>query len=148
MATILVVDDDRITRLVIKRMINNLGHIALEAENGAIGEMILGHAPIDLLFIDIYMPEQDGIETIHHIRKQTKLLPIIAMTASEPGNDKCYMRHASLLGATKTFQKPLRECQIQEALALIQPKQAFAPVPSTVRSEPTAQHRCLQPAGL
>ena len=148
MATILVVDDDRITRLVIKRMINSHGHIVLEAENGAIGQMLCGQMHIDMLFVDIYMPDQDGIETIHNIRRQTRLLPIIAMTASEPGTDNCYLRHAKLLGATMTFQKPLQEFQIQEALTLILPKPAVLPVPSMLRSEPTAGHRFLEPAGL
>ena len=148
MATILVVDDDTITRLVIKTMINNHGHVVLEAENGAIGQMLFGHVHIDLLFVDIYMPEQDGIETIHNIRKQTKLLPIVAMTASDPGSSKCYMRHARLLGATKTFQKPLLAIQVQEALALILPKQALPSVPSTLRSEPTVRHCLQQGAGL
>jgi serine phosphatase RsbU (regulator of sigma subunit) len=62
----LVVDDDRVTRLLVRRALEGFGCApVLEAENGRAAQEILGrHPEIDLVLTDILMPEVDGLELL------------------------------------------------------------------------------------
>lgn len=88
---ILVVDDSAVMRKIIQRTINlcglDIGNL-YEAGNGREGLDELKKHLIDLLFIDINMPEMNGMEMLAEVRKQkeTKNLPVlIVSTESNKG---------------------------------------------------------------
>ena len=63
---------------------------------------------MDLVIVDLSMPEQDGLETIRQLRRATPHLPIIAMSGGgATGQPTSHLDLAHHLGATHTFEKPI-----------------------------------------
>ena len=85
---ILVVEDNKINRKVIRALLKKLGYEALTEEDGYKALTLLEQdGTIDLIFMDMYMPGIDGIETTRRVRELEKKeererTPIIALTAA------------------------------------------------------------------
>lgn len=80
---ILVVDDQIINRLVAKQMLEHQGFEVESADSGSKALQLLEQSLVDLVLMDLHMPEMDGIETTIQIRNRYTLdeLPIVALTA-------------------------------------------------------------------
>jgi CheY-like chemotaxis protein len=80
-ATILVVDDDRDVRLLAVSCLENLGYQVLAADGGQTAiDIAASEARIDLVLIDIAMPEITGIEAMQAILKKRPCIPFLYMT--------------------------------------------------------------------
>ena len=66
MASVLVIDDDPITRAVVGAVLESAGHIVSEAAGGDAGLTTFCSISPDLVITDILMPGKDGIETIRN----------------------------------------------------------------------------------
>jgi CheY-like chemotaxis protein len=96
--TILVVDDDARNIFVITSALERAQLEILYAENGRDALERMENTPgIELVLMDIMMPEMDGYEAIREIRKQFHSVPIIAVTAKAMMGDreKCIQAGAS-----------------------------------------------------
>lgn len=84
---ILIIDDEETNRLLIKLILRRYQNFLFwEAHNGRVGIEILENQNIDFVFMDINMPEMNGIETTYHIRNKmpsVNNIPIIAVTAQK-----------------------------------------------------------------
>jgi type II secretory ATPase GspE/PulE/Tfp pilus assembly ATPase PilB-like protein/ActR/RegA family two-component response regulator len=102
---VLVVDDDRITRMLVKLLLEREGYEVLEGENGSQAIEIANRERPDLLIIDLMMPEMDGYQALEKLRSNVSLLalPVMVLTAeSGPG-----IEHRVLeLGADDYIIKP------------------------------------------
>ncbi len=85
--TILIVDDDQEIRKLIKIYLQNDGYTCLEAANGLEAVAIATEKSIDLMILDVMMPEMDGISACVKIR-ETQNLPIIMLSAKSEDMDK------------------------------------------------------------
>jgi diguanylate cyclase (GGDEF)-like protein/PAS domain S-box-containing protein len=85
METILVVDDEPVTRLRLKHILSGVGYQVLEASDGRQALRVMASTPIDLVLMDICMPVLDGFRTLRLCRQMYSLaeLPVVMMTASE-----------------------------------------------------------------
>src|SRR5262249_4832800 len=104
---VLVVDDDVRNIFALTSALESYDIKAMRAENGRAGiEALERHPDIDLVLMDIMMPEMDGYETIRAIRRieRFKNLPIVALTAKamKADRDKCVE-----VGASDYIAKPL-----------------------------------------
>lgn len=106
MATILVVEDEKNIRLLIQRLLTQAGYHTLTAENGAQALDLLVETHVDLLVLDVMMPELDGFQVVKEIRQWDRNLPIILVTAKETVADK---KTGFLAGADDYLVKPLAE---------------------------------------
>ncbi len=84
---ILVVDDEKLIRNVIREYLENEKYEVLEAENGFDALRVLETNKVDLIILDIMMPRMDGFETLKEIRK-TKDTPVIMLSAMKEEEDK------------------------------------------------------------
>jgi PAS domain S-box-containing protein len=88
--TILVVDDRWANRAVIKNLLEPLGFIVLEAENGYHGILMAKNNSVDVIIADLAMPEMNGIEMVRQLRQMPKFqnIPILALSASIVESEK------------------------------------------------------------
>lgn len=84
---ILVVDDEKLIRNVIREYLENEKYEVFEAENGFDALRVLETNRVDLIILDIMMPRMDGFETLKEIRK-TKDTPVIMLSAMKEEEDK------------------------------------------------------------
>ncbi len=84
-ARLLLVDDNRVNRLLLGRQLAQLGHQVDVAENGRQALAQLRQRPYDLLLLDIEMPELDGFEVLAQLKADTALrdLPVLVTSALE-----------------------------------------------------------------
>lgn len=103
---ILVVDDDRVTRLRLEHLLKNAGYSVLTAANGKQAIDIVRTETIDLVLTDFMMPVLDGVKTARLIRQlyDRAELPIIMMTAME-GREQ--ILQVFEVGANDYIAKPL-----------------------------------------
>ncbi|HYV68014.1 MAG TPA: response regulator, partial [Myxococcales bacterium] len=97
---VLVIDDDVRNIFALTSVLESHGLEVLYAENGKDGIAVLERNPdVNLVLMDVMMPEMDGYETMKAIRKDPahKALPIIAITAKalKEDRDKCIVAGAS-----------------------------------------------------
>jgi DNA-binding response OmpR family regulator len=79
---VLVVDDDPITRELLRGVLERAGHDVREAADGRAGLRDLYAAPPDLVILDVEMPELDGWTTLERIRDISEV-PVLMLTARE-----------------------------------------------------------------
>ena len=82
MASILIVDDAAFMRMTIKKMVEAYGHTVVgEAGNGVEGISQYKALKPDVVFLDLTMPEMNGMETIKHIKDFDPHAKVIVCTA-------------------------------------------------------------------
>jgi class 3 adenylate cyclase len=81
----LVVDDNRVNRLLLGRALEQLGHTVTFAENGRLALEALRQRPVDLILLDIEMPEMDGYQVLDALRSDAHLrdIPVVMMSSVE-----------------------------------------------------------------
>ena len=87
--TVLVVEDDPATRLLMQRTVERLGHAAALTENGRQGmEWLAGNEPPVAILLDLQMPELNGFEFLAALRseKRWNAVPVIVVTAKHLSN--------------------------------------------------------------
>lgn len=118
-ARILVVDDDKAIRLLLRAVLERRGHSVVEAENGDEGLRYYRAAPADLVIADIQMPVMDGLQMIKELRDDFPTAKIIAISGEKGG-----LAAAQPL-SQGTFEKPLYMAEFLDAV------QKFASAPGT-----------------
>lgn len=84
MAKILVIDDGESVRKMLQAVLKSAGHEVSTAADGRQGMQAVARQSVDLVIVDIIMPEQDGLETITQLRRGYPNIKIIAISASSP----------------------------------------------------------------
>ncbi len=80
-ATILIADDDRSHRLMLTTMMQEWGFDAREASDGREAFEVVRTKPVDLILMDMRMPNMDGIEATREISSYNPSIPIVIVTA-------------------------------------------------------------------
>ncbi len=80
--TILVIEDDRMNRMMLTRSLTQAGHTVVTAEGGRQGLEMLNAQPFDVVLLDVQMPEMDGFDVLEHIRGDSVLqhIPVIMVS--------------------------------------------------------------------
>lgn len=130
MAIILIVDDDPTVRLIAGELLRSEDHAIVEAADGDEALKIVASMAVDLVVLDMLMPNKDGLETIVELRRHNPGIRILAISSGgrmEPGH---LLRTAMMFGADECLQKPLRLTCFSQAVArlLTQTSQATCPI--------------------
>lgn len=106
MARILIIDDEASVRSVMRRYLKLEGHEVIEAGDGRAGLRIYREDPADLVITDLFMPEQEGLETIRELKRTYKDVRILVVTGIQAGGLFDFREHAIMFGAQRTLTKP------------------------------------------
>ncbi len=107
MATILVIDDEAVDRLLVAELLRAEGHEVVEAANGVEGIAANDKTEVNLLITDIMMPEKDGIETIKEFKRNSPNMKILAISGGGVYGDLTSLKMTEFLGADSTLTKPI-----------------------------------------
>ena len=106
---ILVVDDDKHTRKLLRAVLENAHYTVTTATNGEEALEALDKEHIDLVVLDIMMPKMDGYEFTRFVRETDNALPILMVTAKHlPADEK----KGFLVGTDDYIKALLRRAQI------------------------------------
>lgn len=89
MFSILVVDDDKSTRLYLKAVLEGVNYNVHLAKNGVNALEIMDKEHVDLVVLDVMMPKMNGYEFTETLRKNNNNLPILMVSARQLPQDKC-----------------------------------------------------------
>ena len=139
---ILVAEDNPVNQTVIMRMLEKMGHHATLAENGREALSMLQAGTFDLVFMDVQMPEMDGLTATRKIREselQTgSHIPIVAMTAHAMKGDKERCLQA---GMDAYITKPVSSVGVEETIAGIFIVENKAEQKAENKAEQAAEHK-------
>ena len=99
--TVLIVDDEQRIRKLISDFLQRDGYTIVEADNGQSALALFATERIDLVILDVMMPEPDGLTVCREIRKKSSV-PIIMLTARSEELDQLF---AFELGAGRFSQQ-------------------------------------------
>ena len=113
--TVLIVDDEPVNRLVLARMVEHFGSRWLEAASGAEALAVLAQQPVDLVLMDIHMPQMSGIQTVEALRAAAgpnRDAPVVAVTGDTTRERRDYLA----LGFDDYANKPISLASVQTML--------------------------------
>jgi len=121
LANILVVDDDPAVQTTIRLLLERAGHRVVVAGDGRKGLETFETDVFDLLFLDIFMPGMDGLETMRLMLRLRPEIPIIVISGrpivSEAMSEPDFLSMATKLGAIRTLPKPFRPAELEAAVS-------------------------------
>lgn len=108
---ILIIDDEAALRHSLTRILQGAGHDVTTAENGREGLAYLSQQPFDLVYLDIRMPDMNGLEVLKSIHRKHPLVAVVLFTAQPDLNSAI---QAMREGAIDYLLKPLKPQNIIE----------------------------------
>jgi CheY-like chemotaxis protein len=105
-ARVLIADDDAEARILVRRVLHDLGHQVLDAYDGAEALRLLEGTPFDLVVADVYLGEADGMELLVRIQQRGLRVPVLAISGGGYRSGEDVLKLASACGAAATLEKP------------------------------------------
>jgi CheY-like chemotaxis protein len=138
---ILIIDDDQEQRQLFATVLTDAGYAVVQAAEGQAGVALYRQAPCDLIITDIFMPNEDGIETIFELKSRWPHVKIIAISGggrwAQYGNvvgpDEP-LDMATHFGADRTLKKPVKIQTFLESVAELLHIKISPQTPVSVRS--------------
>jgi two-component system, sensor histidine kinase and response regulator len=138
---ILVAEDNAVNQAVILRVLQKMGHTPVLAQTGKEALALASRENFDLVFMDVQMPEMDGLAATAAIRESETAsgnhLPIFAMTAHAMTGDRERCLEAGMDGY---ITKPVRFSDIEQTLSAFE-NAPMTPVLSTQPAEPASWNK-------
>jgi CheY-like chemotaxis protein len=116
-AKLLVIDDEKLARLTIRKILERVGHDVVEATNGADGIAMFRANPCELVVTDIVMPEKEGVETIKELKRDFPEVPVIAISGGGRTRNLDFLKLAMQNGADMVLAKPFSHEDLSTAVA-------------------------------
>ncbi len=111
MEKILVIEDDKITRRLIKEILSRTGYDVIEAEDGAKGLEAFKSEKPDLVITDYQMPVMNGLRVLSEVRSGSPNVPVIMLTGF---GDIALTIKSIQIGAFDFLEKPINAPQLKE----------------------------------
>jgi CheY-like chemotaxis protein len=121
LARILIIDDDPGVQSTIRLLLEREGHSVAVASDGREGLVAFTAEQFDLLFLDVFMPGMDGLETMRLIHRRQPNMPIIVISgrpfAPDLAPEPDYLGMATKLGAVCSLPKPFKPAALLATVA-------------------------------
>lgn len=123
MSRVIVIDDDAELRAGLAERLRDAGFEVSEAPDGAAGLNLQRDHPADVVITDIFMPGQEGMETVHKFRSAYPDMKIIAISGGIAKHGKFnFVPVARAIGADRCLRKPFKTSDLVGAIReLLQP---------------------------
>lgn len=110
-ARVLIVDDSRSMRQMVRSALEASGHEVHEGEHGRAALQVLESQPVDLIVTDVNMPEMDGLTLTREVRQleRHRFTPILVLTTEHKDEIK---QKGKAAGATGWLVKPFNPAQL------------------------------------
>ena len=118
----LIVDDVEINRVLLVQFFQQ-EYVIIEAENGKEALEIMEHQPVNIVLLDLVMPEMDGYEALSILKRKERYasIPVIVMTAHNDGDSEA---RAMEMGAadfvTKPYNPIIVRCRVHNVMARLE----------------------------
>lgn len=109
MKSVLVVDDDPSIRALIRLYLESAGYAVIEAADGRRAMAALDGQAVDLVILDIFMPEMDGLEVLQALRGHCEACKVMAISGGSAKIGMDLLGHATIFGADAVLEKPFGE---------------------------------------
>ena len=113
---ILIVDDEESVILVLTQLLKRAGYEVRSTQSAKDGFFLQRENPADLIIMDIFMPNINGLEAITRLKKTYPDTPIIAMSGGGSFAGRDSQELAVEKGADLTFRKPFKSADFVEAI--------------------------------
>ena len=114
---ILVADDARASRMLLRIILQKKGHIVTEAEDGVQALELMQHEDFDLVFLDMQMPRLGGLEVARAFEPHGRKAPmLVALSAQAQPEDQ---KAAEEAGISAYITKPLQEEQLDKVIRIV-----------------------------
>lgn len=122
--SVLIVDDEPMTRNLLRLMLERAGFEISEAEDGLQALLMVAERPPDLLLLDVMMPNMDGLTVCEKLRAQaeTAVLPVVMLSARISPE---MVKEGIKVGATRYLGKPINREELIETI-----REVLANIPS------------------
>ncbi len=130
MPAILTVDDSRAVRTIVGKQVKELGFEVLEAEDGVQGLAVLAESQVDLVLLDVTMPNMDGPTMLQKMREAGNKTPVIMLTSE---SKRSIVAGAMKQGINDYILKPFK------------PEELRTKVLSVLQGEPGGVDSLVQP---
>jgi two-component system cell cycle sensor histidine kinase/response regulator CckA len=126
--SILLIDDEPAVRLVTGRMLSELGHQVVTADSGRRGLELLKQQPdaIDLVVLDLTMPEQSGEQTLHQLRVVRSNIPVVITSGFQAEDASMLLQMPNVVGF---LDKPHTMTSLEMLLASVAERTPLAKGP-------------------
>lgn len=112
MARILLVDENPVTRALSRKCLLLARHHVLDATSGAAALEVLAHAEVDLVVVDLALPDMAGTEAIERLRATVPGVPLIVLSEREETDPQLL----AMLAGSARVKKPASPHELTEAV--------------------------------
>ena len=109
-------DDDELLRGALRVVLEGAGYEVIEAADGDAGLRLQREQAADVVLVDIFMPERDGLEVIKALQAETPRPKIIAVSGGGKTGQIEVLRAAAAFGASRTLLKPFQPRELLTAI--------------------------------
>ena len=116
MKQILIVDDETIITDALSTIISNQGYAVDTANHGKEACELVSGKHYDLIILDIFMPEMDGIALITELKNMDNQSLLFAISGGgQVLNNYNYLTYAKAMGAAEAFEKPIKSSDLDSS---------------------------------
>ena len=116
MSRVLVIDDNPEVREFVRTILEAAGYAVDLAADGELGIALQRARPADVVITDIFMPNQDGLETVAQLRREFPRGKVIAMSGGGERVKGRYLATAAEIGAHRLLAKPFDADELLRAV--------------------------------
>jgi two-component system response regulator AtoC len=118
--TVLLVEDDEVTRNVMTRILVREGYLVLTAESGHDAMSIIRRplSPLDVVVLDVHLPDISGIELCARIRERYPAMPVVVCTGEAEPHEAARLLE---LGVQRYFRKPIAADELLATVEAVLP---------------------------